>query len=69
MEHTNGVEKEGATVEGDDDIFALDEEQLVKAPTEVVEDKNSGPVSINDIIDTKSGIMNVFHLRVKKRED
>ncbi|CAH0730763.1 unnamed protein product, partial [Brenthis ino] len=39
-EHNNGVERDGN--EGDDDIFALDEEQLVKAP-EVVEDKNNGP--------------------------
>ncbi|XP_045779186.1 uncharacterized protein LOC123876855 isoform X1 [Maniola jurtina] len=45
IEHSNGAEKDGATVEGDDDIFALDEEQLVKVTPEVVEDKNNGPAA------------------------
>lgn len=46
MEQTNGVDKE-AGVEADDDIFALDEEQLVKtAPAMPAEDKNTGPVSV-----------------------
>ncbi|XP_039759830.1 C2 domain-containing protein 5 isoform X3 [Pararge aegeria] len=43
VEHTNGVEKEGV-LEGDDDIFALDEEQQAK-PSPEAEDKNSGPAA------------------------
>ncbi|XP_023934540.1 uncharacterized protein LOC112043381 isoform X1 [Bicyclus anynana] len=55
VEHVNGAEKE-ATVDGDDDIFALDEEQLVKAPPEVVEEKNSGPAASRVSLTTLSTV-------------
>ncbi|CAH2095067.1 unnamed protein product [Euphydryas editha] len=41
VEQSSGIDKE-RPVEGDDDIFALDEEQLVKTQPEVAEDRNSG---------------------------
>ncbi|XP_064074058.1 C2 domain-containing protein 5 [Vanessa tameamea] len=40
-EYSNG---DRATVDGDDDIFALDEEQLVKPQSEAVDDRNNAPV-------------------------
>ncbi|XP_047537822.1 C2 domain-containing protein 5 isoform X2 [Vanessa atalanta] len=39
-EYSNG---DRATVDGDDDIFALDEEQLVKTQSEAVDDRNNAP--------------------------